>query len=395
MSGESSELENDKPSGAGSWDADIGRVRVLFGPGRLLEAGDQVSSLDCSRALLVSDPGLEAAGHVESLQRALRAAGIEVALFTDVGENPTTDEVAAGLAAAESFAPDCVVALGGGSAMDCAKGINFLLSNGGKITDYVGFGHAQQPLLPAIGIPTTAGTGSDAQSFALISEASSHRKLACGDPSARFRRVILDPTLLVSAPRRVAAASGLDAVGHAIESFVSTRSNPVSRMLAHQAWRLLDCHLEASLRAAKSVDHLGEIQIAAHLAGAAIEQSMLGAAHACANPLTARFDVPHGQAVALMLPHVVRFNAVTAAAAYQRLAGRPEDPADEHGAGWLAGRIETIRATASLPSRLADVGVPRAAIADLALAAAGEWTAKFNPRPVGPHEIEDLYADAF
>jgi alcohol dehydrogenase len=279
--------------------------------------------------------------------------------------------------------------------MDCAKGINFLLTNGGRMEDYRGFGRATQPLLPAVGIPTTAGTGSEAQSFALISDSTSHRKMACGDPSARFRAVILDPALLSSAPVRVAAASGLDAVSHAVESFVSTRRNPMSRILARQAWELLHRHLDRSLSTGATDADRGQILLAAHLAGASIEQSMLGAAHACANPLTAVFGVTHGQAVALMLPHVVRFNAEVATEDYLELALASELETTLGGGEAIARRIEAMRRTAGLPERLRDLDVSRAEIPALAAGAAVEWTARYNPRPVGQVELESLYESAY
>jgi len=378
-----------------SWEAEIGPVRVLFGQERIRETGAVVQALGCRRVLLVSDPGIRAAGHLENLQTILDRAELQVTIFDKVAENPTTEQVEEGLAFAAPQRPDCVVALGGGSAMDCAKGINFLLTNGGRMADYRGFARASHPLLPAVGIPTTAGTGSEAQSFALISDSDSHRKMACGDPSARFQAVILDPTLLSSAPLQVAAASGLDAVSHAIESFVSTRRNPFSRILARHAWQLLHHHLDGSLTQEAAIEERGHVLLAAHLAGAAIEQSMLGAAHACANPLTAAFGITHGQAVALMLPHVVRFNSAVAADDYMELAVSCDLDTSTGGAATLADRIEEMRHRARLPERLRELHVAKGEIPALATAAALEWTARFNPRPVNQVELESLYESAY
>ncbi|MCZ6727800.1 MAG: iron-containing alcohol dehydrogenase, partial [Acidobacteria bacterium] len=187
-------------------------MRVAFGAGRLAELGELAAEIGGRRALLVTDPGLVAAGHAASACAALRIAGLEVELFDAVSPNPTTREVEAGTEIAAERSIDLIVALGGGSAMDCAKGINFLLTNGGRMEDYWGFGKATKRMLPSIGVPTTAGTGSDAQSYALISQAETHRKLAGGDPTARDRVVILDPALLATIPRRVAAATGRDAL---------------------------------------------------------------------------------------------------------------------------------------------------------------------------------------
>ena len=378
-----------------SWEAEIGATRVLFGQGRICETAGAVQALDCHRVFLVSDPGILAAGHLNSLEVALAEAEIQVSTFTHVDENPSTDQVEEGLAIAAAHRPDCFVALGGGSAMDCAKGINFLLTNGGQMSDYWGFGRATNPLLPGIGIPTTAGTGSEAQSFALISDSNSHRKMACGDPTARFRAVILDPVLLSSAPHLVAAAAGLDAVSHAIESFVSTQRNPISGMLARRAWQLLDEHLDDSLTPDATPEVRGHTLLAAHLAGAAIEQSMLGAAHACANPLTAAFGITHGQAVALMLPHVIRFNAEVAESEYAQLALEAGLDSSSGGGQALARRVEGMRQRAGLPGTLREMGVSKPEIPDLATAANLEWTARYNPRPVSQTELASLYESAF
>ena len=272
-------------------------IRVIFGAGTLDQLGDLASALAGPRALLVTDPGLVQAGLAEQAQHALQNAGLATTTFSAVGENPTTEHVAAGVHHARTHGPiDLIVALGGGSAMDCAKGINFLLTNDGQMQDYQGYGKAPQPMLPSIGIPTTAGTGSEAQSYALITCADTGAKMACGDRKARFHIAILDSNLLTSVPQRVRADTGIDAVAHAIESYVSTRRTPLSQMFARQAWQLLAPHYEAAV--ADPQNAADAMLLGAHLAGTAIENSMLGAAHATANPLTARYPLSHGRAVA-------------------------------------------------------------------------------------------------
>lgn len=401
------------------WRAEVGGIEVVFGPGAVEELGGLASELGARRALLVTDPGVRAAGHAGRAAAALAAAGVEARIFDGVAENPTTLHVESGREEAARWGADLLVGLGGGSAMDCAKGVNFLLTNGGRMEDYRGFGRARRPMLPSIGIPTTAGTGSEAQSYALISQAESHRKMACGDRKARFRVVVLDPALAASAPRPVAAAAGLDALSHAVESLVCRRANPVSRMLSREAWRRLAPNFERSLAAPADLGAAGAMLLGAHLAGAAIEVSMLGAAHACANPLTARYGVAHGAAVALLLPHVVRFNSAGASAADAPLAAGPqisrtaERPAAGGDAGQAAGgagyaaldgcgsgeelaaRLEAWRGAAGLPARLREVGVEPSALDGLAREAAEQWTAGFNPRPVGAGDLLRLYEQAY
>ncbi|MEM7481222.1 MAG: iron-containing alcohol dehydrogenase [Acidobacteriota bacterium] len=379
---------------ADRWSAQVGTVAVRFGAGCLMELGEAVLAHGGSRVFLVTDPGVRAAGIAPASEERLRAAGLAFEVFDGVSENPTASQVTAGVEAAREFGPDFIVAVGGGSAMDCAKGINLVLINGGRIDDYEGRHRAPRPLLPSVGVPTTAGTGSEAQSFALISRDEDHRKMACGDQGIRFREVLLDPEVLVSVPAAVAARSGLDAVSHAVESYVTRAGHAVSRMLAREAWRLLDRSLEGFLADPGELEGAADVFLGAHLAGAAIEQSMLGAAHACANPLTARWDIPHGAAVALMLPAVVRFNASVAEERYGELlpAGQPQR--EGAAADKLARRLETLRAAAGLPGSFADCGAApnEGEIAQLASQAATQWTGTFNPRSLTPDDFARLYA---
>ncbi len=296
------------------------RTRVVFGPGKISELGTLAAELGAQRVLLVTDQGLETAGHPQKGIAALESAGLTVALFDDVQPNPTTDDVDRGLAIAQAARIDLIVGLGGGSSMDCAKGINFLLTNGGRIEDYWGANKARMPMLPMIAVPTTSGTGSEAQSYALIAHPESHMKMACGDPKAACRIALLDPALTVSMPASVTAATGIDALSHAVESYVSTRRNPVSQLFSRQAWQLLTRGFPTVVAKADHLDARARMLLGAHLAGAAIENSMLGAAHALANPLSAHFNVIHGVAIAVMLPHVIRYNAESAAKLYGDLA---------------------------------------------------------------------------
>ena len=379
-------------SETGSWSVSLDSGRLQFGEGSLDRLGQLVNELGCKRVLLVTDSGIRAAGHVERAEAALTAEAIDYAVFDEVVENPTTLVVESARRFAQTFGPDGIVALGGGSSMDCAKGVNFLLTNGGKMEDYWGTGKASRPMLPSLGIPTTAGTGSEAQSYALIAQEGSRIKMACGDSKARFRSVILDPSLLPSAPRDVRAVAAMDAVSHAVESYVCTRRSPLSQLFARESWRLLEASLEAALGSPGRVETWGRMLLGAHFAGWAIEHSMLGAAHACANPLTARFGIAHGAAVGLMLPHVVGFNRDTVGELYDELENA--DPT-RTGAPRIEQRIRELRQACGLGGKLRDYEVPRESLEDLAEQAAGQWTATFNPRPVGPEELRELYELAY
>src|SRR5437773_6685860 len=215
------------------------RTRVVFGDGSLMQLGTLARELSFTRTLIVADKGIVAAGYAGRAAASLETAGIRTHLFDDFDANPDTRMVETGRAYAAACAIDSIVALGGGSSLDCAKGINFVLTNGGTMRDYWGFGKAARPMLPMIGVPTTAGTGSEAQSYAIISDPETHVKMACGDPKAAFRVAILDPALTVSQPRAVAAVAGYDALSHAVESLVTARRSAIPDPVAAEAGRLL------------------------------------------------------------------------------------------------------------------------------------------------------------
>jgi alcohol dehydrogenase len=284
--------------------------------------------------------------------------------------------------------------------MDTAKGCNFVLTNGGQMQDYWGIGRATRPMLPLLAIPTTGGTGSECQSFALITDEQTHQKMACGDPKAAARIALLDPALTLSQPARVTACTGIDALAHALETLVTKKRNPLSLIFSHEAFRLAIAGLPRVLAAPANLEARGWMLLGAAWAGTAIENSMLGAAHAAANPLTAHFGVVHGQAVGTMLPHVVRFNArePAVARAYAELAcaaqlAQPSEmpaAAAEH----LAQHLESLLELAGLPRTLAHCGAKPDDVPRMADEAARQWTAQFNPRPVTATDFQQLYAAA-
>jgi alcohol dehydrogenase len=381
------ELDSTMLTGTSTWEVELDATRVVYDPGGLERLGAITRELGIGRALVVTDSGIRGAGHVERAVKILESAGVHVGVFDGVQPNPGEAIVAAGAARGTAAHVDGIVALGGGSTLDCAKGINFVMTNGGRMEDYWGFGKATKPMLPSIGIPTTAGTGSESQAYALISQDGTHAKMACGDRQARFRAVILDPALMATHAGAGAAVAGMDAMTHAVESYVTRTRNPVSTLFAAEAWRLLDPSFAAVTRGTADGHTRGRMLIGSFLAGAAIEHSMLGAAHACANPLTAQFDVVHGIAVGLMIPTVVRFNAAEVGELYDTL--------HPGGAAGLASRLEELRVTGELPERIRDLDVPRDRLRELAVDAGQQWTAGHNPRTVTEKELLDLYEAAY
>src|ERR1041385_5606227 len=214
------------------------RTRLVFGVDSVQRVGELARELGAKHVLLVTDHGLVRAGHAQHVEQFLRSTGLSVTLFDKARENPTTRCVDACLAVARDAKPETIVGLGGGSAMDTAKGCNFLLTNGGRMEDYRGIGKARKPMLPLIAIPTTAGTGSECQSAALIVDERTHQKMACLDAKAAARIAILDPGLTLSQPPQVTACAGMDAIAHALETAVANTRNALSMMYSSEAFKL-------------------------------------------------------------------------------------------------------------------------------------------------------------
>ncbi len=372
-------------------------TRTVFGAGALSQLGDLACEYGASQVLLVTDQGLAQAGHEDRAVQSLKQAGLQVVIFDGVCVNPTTEDVERALQVARQHRIDFIVGLGGGSSMDCAKGVNFLLTNGGKIEDYWGVGKATRPMLPFIAVPTTSGTGSEAQSFALIAKPETHMKMACGDKKAAAKVAILDPELTVTMPHAVASVTAVDALSHVVETYVTKKRTPVSTMFSMQAWRLLIEAFPGIFQSQPDIEARGKMLLGAHWAGAAIEQSMLGATHALANPLSAHFDTVHGVAVGLMLPHVIRFNRNVVGHLYGELAEEAGLCAadDPEATEKLAQFIQQLVAMTGNPTSLEQIGIDEKLFPKLAQEAAEQWTGNFNPREIRTDLMQELYECAW
>jgi alcohol dehydrogenase len=360
------------------------RTRLVFGCGAFQQLGTIARELSPERrVLIVTDAGIAAAGHVDHARQLLQAAGLTVTVFDGTRENPTTRDVEACRVIAREARIDLLVGLGGGSSIDTAKGANFLLTDGGEMRDYWG-----------------TGTGSECQSFALVADEDTHQKMACGDPKATPRVAILDPLLTLSQPQGVTACTGLDAIAHALESAVTRRRNAVSLLYSREAFRLTMTHFPNVLSRPDDLEARSGMLLGAAYAGTAIENSMLGAAHSLANPLTAHFGIVHGQAVSMMLPHVIRFNVEQPEARemYKKLAlsigsininSRNRDASET-----VAEFVAEYLTLAGIPSSLSACGVTKKTVPALAAEAAAQWTAQFNPRPVTIEDCTALYQAA-
>ena len=243
---------------------------LVFGPGMVDRLGALVRALGAGRALVVSDPGIADAGHCDRVESSLAETGVGVRRFTDVRENPTTADVERCVEACGDWDPDVIIGVGGGSSIDVAKGCAFILAGGGTMEEYRGHGQARGTLKPVVAVPTTAGTGTEMQSFALIGEERTHAKMACGDSQAMPRIALLDPELTVTQPRFVTACTGYDALGHAVETAVTRARTAMSTHFSTRAFALLAEHLPVVLAQPDDTDARGEVMLAAAWAGWAI-----------------------------------------------------------------------------------------------------------------------------
>jgi alcohol dehydrogenase len=360
------------------------RTRVVFGAGEFARLGEVARELGGTKCLLVAEREMLDCGYAQEAIRTLKARRMEVCAFHDFDRGPSADMVDAGAAFAAPLSVNLIVGLGGGSSLDCARAINFVLSNGGSIRNYWGYGKAAQPMLPMIAVPTSAGSGSEAQTYATVSDPKTNQRILCGDAKAAFRAAILDPKLTLSQPKALAAATGYDAISHAIETLVSTRRTALSDCFSRSAWRLLNTNFERMIKDPHDIEARGGMLIGAHFGGLAIENSMLGAAHACAIPVTMRFPVAHGVAIATLLSRVVEWNMPAAAKQYEEL-----------NAGDLARRLRELASMAELPVSLRDAAVPREALPALAEEAGSQWAGRFNPRHFDRAAALEIYESAY
>jgi alcohol dehydrogenase len=375
--------------------------KIHFGPGAINTVDSEVHLIGAKRILIVTDPGIMHVGHPGNLRLHLEDQGCKVEIFDRVVENPTTETVADCVETARKFGAELLIGLGGGSSMDTAKGCNFILTNGGEMKDYWGHARADKPMLPLIAIPTTAGTGSECQSYALISDAETHQKMACGDPKALAVAAILDPTLTLTQPQFVTACTGIDAISHAIESAVTLRRTPFSGIYSRESFRLLQENLETVFEEPDNLHARGQVLLGAAYAGIAIENSMLGCAHSAANPLTAHYGTVHGNAVGLTLPHAMVYNSKNpdALAIYARLALESRlahrDDSEQEAFEALHARILELLDWVDFPLSLRDLKAEKSDIPMLAKEAAGQWTAQFNPRPITEEDFVKFYEAAY
>jgi len=366
-------------------------TRIEFGDGLAGQLGKLCIESGFTTALVVVDPMVHASGATDGAFRALEQAGIGTVIWSQVQPNPTDTDVDAGLAVFAQYRPDVIIGIGGGSALDTAKGIAVLASNGGAVADYAGNGATPRRAWPLILVPTTAGTGSEVTANISITDSQTHAKLALRDPNNYATIAVLDPTLLGGLPVAAAAAAGMDALTHAIESYVSVRSTPMTKLLAFEATRRIGASLEPFVANRTDLPSARQMLYGSCLAGIAISHTGTGNAHAVARALGGPYGIAHGTGCAVALEPVMRFNNEVVQEQYATLAvalGVADASADAaQNALRAIERVGALRAAAGLPERL-DVDVAEHMLPDLA-----QWTvdnAGPNPRRTGLDDAELL-----
>lgn len=370
----------------------------LMGADCLKDAGEQVAELGFKKALIVTDKVLGQIGIVKKVTDVLDNKSIEYAIYDETKPNPTVKNVNDGLALLKEKECDFVISLGGGSSHDCAKGIALLATNGGEIKDYEGVDKSKKPQLPMVGINTTAGTGSEMTLFAIITDEERHIKMALVDKHLTPIIAVNDPMLMLAMPKSLTAATGMDALTHAIEAYVSTSATPITDACAEKAIELISNYLVNAVENGEDVEARDMMAYAEYLAGMAFNNASLGYVHAMAHQLGGFYNLPHGVCNAILLPHVQEYNKATSASRLAKIAkimgGNIEGLTDEQGADLCIDMIKSLSQTVGIPEGLGVLGVKESDFETLATNALNDACSLTNPRKGNLEEVIAIFKKA-
>jgi len=380
-------------------------TKVLFQAGISHDFSHELEQLGITKLFLICDPFFAQNGLADSIQRALADAGVEtVGRFSEVPPNSEVEVVKKCAAAAQGSGAEGLLALGGGSAMDTAKTANILFSLGGDlVADYSGTQTITQKLKPLIAIPTTAGTGSEVTSSAVILDKASQAKLSFNDAYIRPTLALLDPEITLSMPPKLTAMTGMDALTHAIESYTSLQANPMSDALAMKAIKIIKDHLLAVVRNGDDLEGRSHMLVAANMAGIAFDHAMVGVVHAMSHATGGIAHVAHGLANSIFLPYGMEYNLAVAAERYAGIARRfgidtrlmSTEEAAKAAIAYVRQLREDLHEACGLETRLQDVGVKAEQLQAIAQAATEDGTSFFNPREVTLEEIYETIKEAY
>ncbi len=371
----------------------------LMGVGAVKEAGPRIKGLGCSKALLVCDEGMYKMGVADQIAGYIREAGVEVAIFPGAEPNPTDLNVEAGLKAYSENGCDSIVSLGGGSSHDCSKGIGIVAANGGRIHDYEGIDQSAKPVVPLIAINTTSGTASEMTRFCIITDTSRKVKMAIVDKNVTATVSINDPVLTVKKPAGLTAATGMDALTHAVEAYVSTAATPITDACAIKAIELIAKSLRKAVANGDDLDARNDMTYAQFLAGMAFNNASLGHVHAIAHQLGGFYNLPHGVCNAILLPHVERYNLIAkqerfadiAVALGEDVSGLSELQAAEK----ALAAIERLSSDLGIPANLKEIGVKEEDFELLAANAIKDACSFTNPRKANLQDVIGIIANAY
>lgn len=367
---------------------------VIFGRGALKQLPDILKTENAESVFLVADKGLQQVGLVDKTKAILAEKGIACQEFVDLSVNPTVGNVETATEAFKASGCKSIVALGGGGPMDVAKSVAILVTYGGKITDYAGLGKVPGPVLPLIAIPTTAGTGSEVTASSVITDEQTHFKMAIISYNICPTYALLDPELVMTVPRSVAAACGVDAFIHAMEAYVSKTSSPFTDAMGEHAMRMIGGNLRHYVASRDDEEAASNMLVGSMLAGLAFAWGKLGNIHAMSHPVSGFFHVAHGVANAILMPAIVEYNALADQGRYRVIYDCITQGAKADASfvpGMLVEELRKLNRELGIPEKLSDVGVTEDKIGVMAIDAMKSVNVVVNPRQTTIKDIEALY----
>lgn len=370
----------------------------LFGPGCAKEIGTKAQNLGAKKALIVTDEGLFKFGVANTIAEYLKDAGVDSHIFAGAEPNPTDINVHHGVQAYNDNGCDFIVSLGGGSSHDCAKGIGLVTAGGGHIRDYEGIDKSKVPMTPLIAINTTAGTASEMTRFCIITNTDTHVKMAIVDWRCTPLIAIDDPRLMTAKPASLTAATGMDALTHAVEAYVSTAANPITDACAEKAIRMIQQWLRQAVANGDNIEAREAMSYAQYLAGMAFNNASLGYVHAMAHQLGGFYNLPHGVCNAILLPHVCEFNLISTPERYADIAqfmgintqGMTREQAGKAGID----AIRELSQSIGIPAGLAELGVKPEDHAVMATNAQNDACMLTNPRKANHEQVVAIFKAA-
>jgi alcohol dehydrogenase len=371
---------------------------TLIGVGASKEAGEQIKSLGAKKALLVTDKGLSSMGVAAKIADIVKAAGVDCVVFDGAEPNPTDKNVADGVKAYNDNKCDALITLGGGSSHDCGKGVGLVIANGGNIRDYEGVNKSTKSFPPFVAINTTAGTASEMTRFCNITNTDTHVKMAIVDWRVTANVAINDPVLMVGKPPALTAATGMDALTHAVEAYVSTIATPITDACAIKAIELIADYLSKAVANGEDLEARDKMAYAEYLAGMAFNNASLGYVHSMAHQLGGFYNLPHGVCNAILLPAVSQYNLIACPQRFADIAvalGENIDGLSVTEAGQKAiDRIKALSSSIGIPADLTQLGVKEQDLKVMAENAKKDACQFTNPRKATLEQVIGIFKDA-